>query len=86
MIYTAIIALIISMALLLLRTIKSSNSYDRILAVNAFGSVVIATTLVIAYTTKMPMFLDVAITYALINFVATVALLAFVRQGNLNGS
>lgn len=85
MIALAIIALVIAMFLLLLRAIMSTSSYDRILAGNAFGSVAIATILVLAYDFKLSMFLDIALIYALINFLGTIALLAFVRHGRLDG-
>jgi multicomponent Na+:H+ antiporter subunit F len=72
--------LLVAMALVLVRAMMGPTPYDRILAMNAFGT---KTVLVIGVSGLMigrPAFLDIAIAYALINFVATIALMKFFRS------
>ena len=52
-----------------------TNSYDRILAVNAVGSLVIIGITLHGFFMGRPEFIDIAILYALINFIGTIAIL-----------
>ena len=76
-------ALVITMALALLRALLGPTLYDRILALNSFGT---KTTLVIAVLGFMmgrPDFLDIALVYVLINFISSIAILKFFEYGEL---
>lgn len=71
------IAIMIVMALALARAFNAPTVYDRILGVNMFGTKTVLFIAVIGFLTGRPDFLDIAIVYALINFIGMVAVLRF---------
>jgi len=73
----ATMAVSITMALILIRAFLGPTVYDRVLAVNAFGTVTVLIIGLIGFLTERPEFLDIALLYALINFVGTIAILKF---------
>ena len=79
MIGAAALALVIAVCLMLIRALKGPSVYDRVLAINSLGTKVVLLLGVIGFLTGRPDFLDIAILYALINFVATIAILKFFR-------
>ena len=79
MIAAALIAILVGMALLLLRAFMGPTLYDRILAVNSFGTKTVLALGLLGFVMDRPDFLDIALTYALINFVSTIAILKFFR-------
>lgn len=79
MLGAAIIALLGATALILIRALMGPSLYDRVLAVNSFGTKTVLLLALLGYFMGRPDFLDIAILYALINFVATIAVLKFVR-------
>ena len=79
MIAPALIAILFGMAPLLLRAFIGPTLYDRILAVNSFGTKTVLALGLLGFVMDRPEFLDIAITYALINFVSTIAILKFFR-------
>ncbi|HUP51772.1 MAG TPA: monovalent cation/H+ antiporter complex subunit F [Longimicrobiales bacterium] len=74
---------IVSMALALTRAILGPTVYDRILAVNIFGTKTVLLIAVLGFLTERPEFLDLALVYALINFIGTIAVLKFIEFGDL---
>ncbi|MEL7041125.1 MAG: monovalent cation/H+ antiporter complex subunit F [Pseudomonadota bacterium] len=79
MIGAAALALVIAIALMLIRALSGPTLYDRVLAVNSLGTKIILLLGVIGFLTGRPDFLDISILYALINFVSTIAILKFFR-------
>ena len=79
----ASVAILVTMALALIRAIKGPTVYDRILAANMFGTKTVLMIAVLGYLMGRPEFLDIALVYALINFVATIAVLKVFRYGDL---
>lgn len=79
MIGAAALALVVAIALMLVRALSGPTLYDRVLAVNSLGTKIILLLGVIGFLTGRPDFLDISILYALINFVATIAILKFFR-------
>lgn len=79
MYYAVTFALIITMALALIRAISGPSVYDRVLAVNMFGTKTVLLLSVIAFLFGRPDFLDLALAYALINFIGVLAVLEFFR-------
>jgi multicomponent Na+:H+ antiporter subunit F len=75
----AIIALFIAMILVLIRLYAGPTLYDRVLAVNSFGTHTVLFIGVLGFLNERPDFLDIALLYALINFVGTIAILKFFR-------
>ena len=75
----ATIAILIAMLLVLVRLLKGPTLYDRVLAVNSFGTHTVLLIGVMGFLNGRPDFLDIALLYALINFVGTIAILKFFR-------
>ncbi len=73
----ATIALLIVMAMALVRAFVGPTLYDRILAVNNFGTKTVLLIAVLGFLGGRPEFLDIAIVYALINFISIIAVLRF---------
>jgi len=79
----ATVGLIVAMAMALIRAYAGPTLYDRILAVNAFGTKTVLMIAVLGFLMGRPEFLDIALVYALINFIGTIAVLKFFRYGDL---
>jgi multicomponent Na+:H+ antiporter subunit F len=79
----AAIAIIATMLLALIRAIKGPSVYDRILAVNMVGTKTVLLIAVLGFLMGRPEFLDIALVYALINFVGTIAVLKVLKYGDL---
>ncbi len=82
----ASVAILVTMALALTRAVLGPTVYDRILAVNMFGTKTVLMIAVLGFLTGRPEFLDIALVYALINFIGTIAVLKFRRYGDLGQS
>lgn len=74
------VATIITMGLALIRAVLGPSVYDRVLAVNMFGTKTVLLLSVIAFLYGRPDFLDLALAYALINFIGVLAVLEFFRS------
>ncbi len=83
MFIAAAAAILITMLLALLRAFIGPTLYDRILAVNTFGTKTVLMIAVLGFLMGRPDFLDIALLYALINFIGTIAVLKFFRYGDL---
>ena len=83
MMYTAAaLAILVTMALALARALIGPTVYDRILAINMFGTKTVLLIAVFAFLSGRTDILDIALVYALINFISVVAVLKLVEQGN----
>jgi len=71
------VAIVATMALGIARALLGPTVYDRIMAVNMFGTKTVLLISVLAYLQGRPGFLDLALAYALINFIGTLAVLRF---------
>lgn len=80
MISAAIVALIITLALTLVRAFKGPDIYDRILAVNSFGTKTVLLIVVGGHALGWFSYIDIALMYALVNFVGTLAVMRFFEQ------
>ncbi len=79
----AALAILVTMALAMVRGLLGPTVYDRILAVNLFGTKTVLIIAVLGFLTGRPDFLDIALVYALINFVGVVGVLKFYELGDL---
>ncbi|MDG1287719.1 MAG: monovalent cation/H+ antiporter complex subunit F [Rickettsiales bacterium] len=77
------IAIFITMALALVRGIAGPSMYDRVLAVNMFGTKTVLFLSVLAFLYGRPDFLDLALAYALINFIGVLAVLEFFQNAQI---
>ncbi len=76
-------ALLVVMAMVLARAFLGPNVFDRILAVNSFGTLTVVMLAIYGFLTERPEFLDIALLYALINFVGTIAVTKFIKMSQL---
>lgn len=83
---TAAVAVLVTMALALARALIGPTVYDRILAVNSFGTLTVLLIAVYGFLTGRPEFLDIALVYTLINFIATIAVCKYVTFHDLGYS
>ena len=74
------LAILITMVLALVRALRGPSVYDRVLAVNMFGTKTVLLLSVIAFLFGRPDFLDLALAYALINLVGVLAALEFIQK------
>jgi multicomponent Na+:H+ antiporter subunit F len=77
MLVAGIIAVIVSMAFVMIRAMLGQTVFDRILAANSFGTNVVVLVALIGAFMGTDFFLDIALTYGLINFITTIAFLRY---------
>ena len=85
MFLAGLVACAITGILILVRIVLGKTTFDRILAVNSLGTVIVIGISLHGFYSNRPEFLDIAIVYALINFIGTVAVLKLFRTGSLGG-
>lgn len=73
----AAIAVLVAMALALVRAYAGPTLYDRILAVNVFGTKTVLLIAIVGFLTGRPEFLDIVMVYALMNFITVIGILRF---------
>ena len=76
------LAILVTMVLALVRALRGPTVYDRVLAVNMFGTKTVLLLSVIAFLFGRPDFLDLALAYALINLVGILAVLEFFQNNS----
>ncbi|MGB5706459.1 MAG: monovalent cation/H+ antiporter complex subunit F [Arenicellales bacterium] len=76
----AVVALLVVMLFALIRALAGPKIYDRVLAVNMFGTKTVLLIAVYGFLTERPDFLDLSIFYALINFIGVIAVLKFIER------
>ena len=77
----ATVAILISMILALCRAFLGPTVFDRILAVNMFGTKTVILIALLGFLNGRPEFTDLALIYALMNFIGTIAVLKFIATG-----
>ena len=83
MLTVALFAVLLTMALALVRALLGPTVYDRILAVNMFGTKTVLIIAILAFLFDRMDVLDIALAYALINFIAIIAVLRFFEYGDM---
>ena len=79
----AMLGVLVTMLLALVRAFMGPTVFDRVLAANMFGTKTVLLIAVSGFLTGRPEWLDLAILYALMNFIGMVALLRFSKFSNL---
>lgn len=79
----AALGLLAAMSLAIVRALLGPTIYDRIMAVNMFGTKTVLLIAVLGFVSGRPDFLDLALLYALMNFIGTIAVLKYVRYRDL---
>lgn len=83
MFLAATLAVLVSLVLLVARALKGPTVFDRLVAANSIGTAAILLLAVFGFLTERPEFLDIGITYALLNLIGTLAVLKYFRFGDL---
>lgn len=80
------IAILIALTLSVIRALLGPTVFDRALAANTVGTLAILLLATAGFLFGRPEFLDIGITYGLLNLIATLAVLKFWRYGDLGRS
>jgi len=83
MLSAAMVGVVVTMMLALVRAIAGPTVFDRVLAVNMIGTKTILLICIGGFAAGRPDFVDLALVYGLVNFTGMVALVKFCRFGNL---
>ena len=86
MFLAASLAILVTMILALARALMGRTVYDRVLAVNMFGTKTVLLLAAVAFLYERPDFLDLALAYALINFIGILAVLHFFENRYRRGA
>ena len=81
--YVPILAVLAALGLAVVRVLSGPTAFDRLLAANVIGNGAILILALFGFLTGRPAFLDIAITYSLLNVIGTMAVLKFFRYGAL---
>ena len=79
----AILGVLAALGLAVARACLGPTAFDRLLAANSIGTSAIILLALFGFLTERPEFLDIAVTYALLNLIGTLAVLKFFRYGAL---
>jgi multicomponent Na+:H+ antiporter subunit F len=82
----ALVAVLVAMILVLTRALLGPTLYDRVLALNSFGTKTVLIIAIYGFFSGRPDFLDIAMVYALINFAGTIAVLKYFEYGDLGAA
>ena len=77
-----LLAVVITMSLALYRASRGPTVFDRILAVNMFGTKTVLLISIVSFMIGRVDFLDLALLYSLMNFIGMVAVLRFSKYGS----
>jgi multicomponent Na+:H+ antiporter subunit F len=83
MFMAATLAVISALILVVIRVIRGPTLFDRVLAGNSVGSLAIILLSVLGFLNGRPEWLDLGITYGVLNLIGTLAILKFFRHGDL---
>lgn len=86
MFIVAACAVMIAFVFAIARALYGPTVFDRLLAANSIGTAAILLLAVVGFITDRPEFLDIGITYCLLNLIGTLAVLKFFRYGDLGHS
>lgn len=83
MFIAAAIAVLLALSMAVARVILGPTVFDRVLAGNSIGTLAILLLAIVGFLTGRPEWLDIALTYGLLNLIGTLAVLKFFRHGDL---
>ncbi|WP_302080516.1 cation:proton antiporter [Salinibaculum rarum] len=83
-VFGATAAFVVVALLTLYRVVRGPTMHDRVVAVNAVGTTTVLIIALLAVAFDAPAFLDIAIVYALLNFLMSIAISKFtVERGGV---
>lgn len=75
--------LLITTSIVLYRVVKGPSIFDRIVGINAIGTKTIIILVLISYVFQRPSFLDIALLYAILNFIGSVVVSVYLERGGV---
>ena len=78
--FAAALGILATMVLATVRALAGPTLFDRVLAANMFGTKTVLFIAVVSFMTRRHDFIDLALAYALINFVGILAVLLFFQN------
>jgi multicomponent Na+:H+ antiporter subunit F len=78
-----VLSILAVMVMALIRAVKGPSVYDRILALNMFGTKTVLLIATLGYLFGRPDFLDIAMVYALINFISVIGVLRYFEYSSV---
>lgn len=75
--------IVVTIALCLYRAVVGPGVFNRVAAVNIIGTKTIALLVVMGYYFERPYFFDIALLYAMINFIGTLVFAKYLERGEL---
>lgn len=86
MLAAATLALLVTVALALVRAALGPTVFDRLQAANTIGTCAMLLLAMLGFLAGRPEFLDIALVYGLLNVIGVIAVLKFFLQRNADGS
>lgn len=83
MFLAAVLAVLLALVLATVRAIQGPGFFDRMLAANTIGTLAILLLAALGFLNGRPEWLDIGIAYGLLNVISTLAILKFLRHGDL---
>jgi len=83
MFVAAMTGILVTMLIALIAAVRGATVFDRILAVNMFGTKTVLLIAVSGFLMERPEWLDLALVYALVNFIGTISVVKYVRFEDL---
>ncbi len=83
MLAAATIALLVTVALALVRAALGPTVFDRLQAANTIGTCAMLLIALLGFLNGRPEFLDLALVYGLLNVIGVIAVLKFFHRGDL---
>ena len=81
-----LLAILVTLGLALARALMGPTVYDRIAAINMFGTKTVLLIAVFAFLSGRADLLDIALVYALINFISMIAVLRLAEFGDFHSA
>ena len=83
MFFVATGAVLLALVLVVFRAIRGPTVFDRVLAANTIGTLAILFLAALGFLAGRPEWVDIGLTYGLLNLIGTFAVLKFFRHGDL---
>ena len=80
---TLLVTLVAVMLMLLVRILKGPGLFNRVLAINTFGTLTVLLLVLLGVTFEQYDVMNIALLYVLVNFIAAVAVLRFFEDRKL---
>jgi multicomponent Na+:H+ antiporter subunit F len=75
--------LLLTTSIVLYRVVRGPSVFDRIIGINAIGTKTIIIIVLISYVFQRPSFLDIALLYAILNFIGSVVVSVYLERGGV---